>query len=139
VVSYAMLSSGVTASLVLGKGMTGAAGGDHYTSVEGLTGSVHDDILSGDFGRNTLRGLWGEDTLRGLDGVDRLSGGGSDDYLDGGDDWDCAVFDGNRADYAISTVGHRTMVTGLGDMRRDGTDTLVNIEAIEFADDMVYL
>lgn len=137
-VSYAMSGEGVTASLLTGRGSAGDAARDLYTAIERLTGTSHDDILTGDHTRNELRGLHGEDFLYGNGGVDRLTGGGSDDYLDGGAGWDMAIFSGERADYTITEFGdHITVEHNIS--RGDGTDTLVDIEALMFVDDIFYL
>jgi Ca2+-binding RTX toxin-like protein len=137
-VSYAYASAGVSASLQLGYGSRGDAVRDLYTDIERLSGSNHDDILFGDWDRNVLRGMWGEDALYGLGGVDRLYGGGSDDYLDGGGGWDVALFDEDRDAYTITTVGRITYVDRIAS-GGEGTDTLVNIEALQFGDGTVYL
>ncbi|MGX9353399.1 calcium-binding protein (plasmid) [Shimia sp. W99] len=136
-VAYSASSGGVLASLLRGYGSGGDAARDLYTDIENLTGSSHADMLTGDNGRNVLRGLHGEDTLIGNGGVDRLEGGGSNDYLDGGTGWDVAVFGGNRVDYTIS-IG-TTGVTVRHGAGTEGTDTLFNIEALQFVDEWVYL
>ena len=137
-VSYALAGEGVIASLLLGYGSGGDAAGDLYTAIERLTGTSFDDILTGDHGRNQLRGMYGEDTLRGNGGIDRLTGGGSDDYLDGGAGFDYALYNQNRADYTI-TPGTAGVVVSYNGGGGEGTDTLFNIEALQFADDMVFL
>ena len=137
-VAYWYSATGVVASLALGRGAAGDAARDLYTSIENLTGSNHGDRLVGDNGRNVLRGLYGEDTLIGGGGVDRLEGGASDDHLDGGWGWDYAIYGGNRGAYAVSTAGAVTTVSRIGG-GGDGTDTLVNIEVIQFADGLIYL
>ena len=67
-------------------------------SIENLTGSLHNDILTGDGGRNTLSGLDGNDTLNGGEGNDQLIGGAGADQHNGGGglDW---------ADYSDSNAG----------------------------------
>jgi Ca2+-binding RTX toxin-like protein len=137
-VAYSASGSGVIASLLLGRGSAGDAARDLYTSIENLTGSSFDDILTGDHGRNTLRGLYGEDRLFGNGGVDYMTGGGSDDYLDGGSGWDVAIFSGNRAEYTVSTSAGITIVDRIAS-GGDGTDTLVNMEAMSFADEFILL
>lgn len=137
-VAYWYSPTGVVASLALGRGSAGDAARDHYTSIENLTGSSHGDRLTGDAGRNVLRGLYGADTLIGGNGGDRLEGGASDDHLDGGWGWDYAIYAGNHGAYAVSTLGAITTVSHI-DGGRDGTDTLVNIEVIQFADGLIYL
>jgi hypothetical protein len=54
------------------------------TSIEGLEGSINDDLIVGDGASNQLYGLTGNDTIRGGDLTDSLSGGNGDDTLDGG-------------------------------------------------------
>ncbi|UWR28338.1 hypothetical protein K3757_18950 (plasmid) [Sulfitobacter sp. S223] len=137
-VAYSSSSGSVTASLISGRGMAGDAARDLYTSIESLTGSNYADILTGDHGRNVLRGMWGEDTLRGNGGVDRIYGGGSDDFIDGGSGWDYALFDHDKADYAILHLGNAVRVTYLPG-GGEGTDSIFNVEVLKFADGDIYL
>jgi Ca2+-binding RTX toxin-like protein len=82
--SYAGAVSGVTASLADSSLNSGDAAGDIYNSIENLSGSAFDDILTGDAGNNTLTGGAGNDTLDGGVGADTLIGGVGDDtyYVD---------------------------------------------------------
>ena len=130
--------AGVGAYRLLGRGSGGDAGRDLYTSIENRTGGSLNDVLTGDNGRNVLRGLYGADRLFGNGGVDRLTGGGSDDYLDGGAGWDYALFSGNRSDYTVTTSGAQTRVDQIAS-GGDGSDTLINIEALQFADGFIFL
>ena len=139
VVSYANSTAGVTASLLLGRGTGGDANRDLYTSIENLTGTSFADILTGDNGRNTLRGLYGADTIYGNGGVDRITGGGSDDDIDGGSGFDYAYFSASRAEYQIETFAHGRTTVDFRGAGGDGTDTLLNIEALVFTDTMVFL
>lgn len=135
-VSYADAAAGISASLIAGFGSTGDALLDLYTSIENLSGSAFDDILTGDSGRNILIGADGNDSLDGGADVDRLTGGAGDDQLDGGWGWDYAHFAFDQSEYTVSTVNGVTTVEHLG-LGADGTDTLVNIEVMSFADGMV--
>lgn len=121
---YSTATAGVAASLLRGKGWSGDAAGDRYVSIEGLTGSNHDDILWGDAGENELRGLDGDDTLIGNDG---------DDYILAGLGFDVIVSTGNRAEYAISQSGIRTVVEHLNG-GKNGTDVIGHGEILRFAD-----
>jgi len=68
--------------------------------------------------------------LIGVGGDDVFDGGGGDDTLSGGLGTDTAVYSGNRADYIISgTLTNRTISGGAS-----GTDTLDDIEILQFAD-----
>jgi hypothetical protein len=68
--------------------------------------------------------------------VDRITGGALDDYIDGGAGWDVALFEGARDEYTVTIGTTGVIVEHNG---RDGTDTIFNIEALQFADDMVFL
>lgn len=72
-------TSGVTVSLALqGAAQTVAAGSSITLSgFENLTGTIHDDMLSGDGGDNVLAGNAGNDTLLGGAGSDTLYGDGT--------------------------------------------------------------
>ena len=85
------------------------------------------DILDGRAGNDILFGRFGDDTL---------TGGANDDYVDGGDGYDTAVFSGNMSDYSVTVLGGG--VIQFVDLRGgspDGTDQLVGIERVVFADD----
>ena len=110
---------------------------------ENVTGSDHDDRLTGDHRMNVLMGGKGNDTLKGLAGADTLHGGPGADMLDGGEDpqeKDNMVPDSNDgtdpapmdiASYAMAkagvTVNMDTMKGTAGDAEGD---TLVNIEKV---------
>ncbi len=112
----------------------GDAAGDWFYQVENLTGSQYRDMLTGDDGANVLHGGGGSDALYGGAGDDMLSGEADSDYLDGGSGTNTAVFAGNFSDYTIVSGPSGTTVTGIGARAGEGTDTLVNIQAIKFAD-----
>jgi len=78
-------------------------------------------------GADAIAGGGGNDYLLGYGGNDTLTGGTGNDTLDGGAGIDTAVFSGNRAAYTIGGGG--TSVSG-----PDGSDTLTNIERLQFSD-----
>lgn len=85
--------------------------------------------LVGDGGRNTLVGGDGNDTLR---------GNGGRDLLDGGAGTDTAIYSGKAKNYLVFNNGNGTWT--VQDLRwgtSDGTDTLVNVERLQFADKTV--
>ncbi len=96
---------------------TGGAGVDTLSNFEGLRGSLRADILIGDAKDNTLEGNSG------------------DDILDGGAGADTAVYWASSSNYtwALNANGTWT-VKGL-----EGTDTLLNIEKLQFSDKTVAL
>ena len=78
--------------------------------------------------------------LKTLGGGDTLIGGAGDDTLDGKGGIDTAAYSGALADYLISTTG--SGVTTVQDLRSgspDGTDTLTNIERLQFSDQTITL
>lgn len=138
----APVSEGVVASLLLGRGSAGNAARDLYTSIENLSGTMHNDVLTGDHGRNVLFGAQGDDTLIGNGGVDRLIGSSGTNILDGGSGWDYAIFDFDQSDYDWSTIAGVTTVsltTEFTTFSYESTDTLTNIEVLSFADGDVIL
>lgn len=90
------------------------------TVIENAIGSSFDDTITGNAADNVL------------------TGGAGNDVLDGGPGIDTAVYSGPAAAYAISTGGGVTTVAD-GVPGRDGTDTLVNMERLAFADTRVAL
>jgi Ca2+-binding RTX toxin-like protein len=103
--------------------------------VNTINGTSGADYLSGTIGRDVIQGLAGDDHLQGADNDDTLVGGAGNDVLDGGNGNDVAGFAGNLAGYAVSydaiyrTFTVRDTVDG-----RDGSDTISNVEFMQFAD-----
>jgi Ca2+-binding RTX toxin-like protein len=91
-------------------------------------------------GNDTLIGGAGNDILEGGDDNDTIIGGGGDDAIDGGSGDDIVIFTGNEGDYAftLSENSSGTLVVDISDKREgainEGTDSLVNIEQLVFAD-----
>jgi Ca2+-binding RTX toxin-like protein len=71
-------------------------------------------------------------------GNDRFRGIRGNDLIDGGSGNDTAVYRGNRADYHVVRTAGQVTVTDLrifaDPTETDGTDTLISIERLEFAD-----
>lgn len=108
-------AQGVHIDLGEGVGYSGEAAGDTFVSVEGLVGSIHRDLLTGDDANNAL---WGED------GDDNLAGGAGNDYLDGGNGDDTAVYLNASAEVEAN------LATGVGLVGDAERDTLVSIENV---------
>jgi len=88
-----------------------------------FTGSSGADVLMGTATADTLSGLVGNDTLIGL---------GGNDSIDGGTGLDLAVYSGTRASHTITHAGSNLTVAHPSGT--DGTDTLLNVERLQFAD-----
>jgi len=70
---------GVDVALRRGTGQGGDAERDTFGGVEGIIGSRHADVLTGNSRANLIQGLGGKDAIRGLAGADWLYGGRGDD------------------------------------------------------------
>jgi Ca2+-binding RTX toxin-like protein len=136
--------------------LTGGAGDDT------LYGMAGDDVLNGGSGVDQLFGDDGIDTVTyagsatgveiylnngvswdgsstdflnsienviGSDHADYIVGTAGANVIDGGAGTDTVLYTGNRAAYTISLSGGVTTITG-----PDGTDTLTNVERLQFAD-----
>ena len=75
-VTYYNSASAVTVNLATGEGRNGDAHYDTYVSVENVTGSDYNDVISGNGGANVLKGGEGNDAIQGGAGGDTLDGGG---------------------------------------------------------------
>jgi Ca2+-binding RTX toxin-like protein len=82
IASYAGAANGVTVALDGSQLGGGDPVGDVFISIEGLEGSLFDDVLIGTAGNDTLLGNAGNDTLLGLGGADLLDGGAGLDTVD---------------------------------------------------------
>jgi len=90
--------------------------------------------------------IGGMDQVQGGTSIDRFTGYGGNDYFDGKTGVDTAVYRGAMKDYtmALSTVIDRTDPAALNRLtanivtdtiaNRDGVDTLINVERLEFSD-----
>ncbi|WP_173947728.1 hypothetical protein [Microvirga terrae] len=104
-----------------------------------LANDVENLVLTG-AGDNGGTGNYLGNAITGNGGANRIEGGGGDDWLDGGAGQDIAVFTGLLAEYTITRNpdGTLTVIDTMGDAR-DGTDTLKNIEFLQFQDGTVAL
>ena len=92
-------------------------------------GANIENLIFGGTGNFTGTGNALNNYILGGAGADTLTGGAGNDTIDGGTGTDTAVFSGNRAAYTISVSGGVTTVAG-----PDGTDTVSNVERLQFAD-----
>ncbi|MCW5735314.1 MAG: calcium-binding protein, partial [Enhydrobacter sp.] len=126
--SYASAASGIAASLAAPGGNTGDAAGDSYLSIENLTGSGFNDVLTGS---DPSVGGAGINRLSGLDGNDILEGRGGADVLDGGNGSDT----GSYADAAAGVIASLASPAGnTGDAAGDTYISIENLTGSAFAD-----
>lgn len=103
--------------------LVGTAGPDMLIGLDG------NDTLSGGAGNDYLYGGAGNDYLDGGAGNDILKGGAGNDTLVGGAGTDTAVYSNNVANYNISVDDNGVITVS---SVAEGTDTLSQIEAIQF-------
>jgi len=123
--SYASSWAGISVNLTTNVNTGGTAEGDQLFNIENVSGSIHDDVLTGNAGVNTLWGWAGNDTL---------DGGAGADTLDGGAGSDTVIYAGSSAGVTVNLgVG-----TGVGGDAQG--DTLTGIESITGSahDDLLY-
>jgi methionine-rich copper-binding protein CopC len=97
--------------------------GISYIEPYHFTGSTAADVIIGTGSADTLSGLAGNDLFMGL---------GGNDSIDGGTGIDTAVYSGTRASHTVTSNGLSLTVAGAAGV--DGTDTLLNVERLQFAD-----
>ena len=111
-----------------------------------LGGGAGNDKVFGEDGNDTLFGGLGSDDLYGGTGDDWLNGGAGNDALDGGKGIDTARYSGNYDDYTITA--HNGNKGDHGNNKwtifdeidgRDGTDTVKDVELLQFNDALVNL
>lgn len=96
------------------------------SKIENATGGTGNDELIGNELANELFGSAGDDILKGF---------GENDVLNGGGDVDTAVYVNNKSDYTIEFNSDHVLV--IANVTDEGTDTLVNIERIQFANETI--
>lgn len=120
IASYATSFARVVINLGTGFRAGGDAAGDTFRGIEGLEGSLFDDILVGTSDGDTLFGSIGRDALRGGAGDDVLVGGVGADQLNGGLGIDIASYAGSAARVVINLgTGFRSGGDATGDIFTD--------------------
>jgi len=119
--------------------MQGVQSGQQKVSLNILEdlGSPGVAVIAGTAQGEQLDGTSGQDDLYGMSGDDSLFGGRGDDFLDGGWGTDSAYYQGRHAEYSVTKEGNGFRVTDLAG--NDGSDFLVNVERLDFADTGVAL
>lgn len=123
---------------------------DPQPGVDGVYGTGDEDsAIVTQFGLNpigggapatapvTRYGSAGNDVLKGNAGADRLIGQGGNDSLDGGAGLDTAVYAGSRAGFAVTRGAGGFTVADR--QAGEGSDTLVSVERLLFADGAIAL
>ncbi|HYD88988.1 MAG TPA: FG-GAP-like repeat-containing protein, partial [Vitreimonas sp.] len=105
------------------------------TAISGTGNSVANTII-GNSSNNLLDGGVGHDSLFGNAGNDTILGGAGNDAIDGGGDVDIASFTiaSTGATWVRNASGSWTVTAGA-----NGTDTLIDVEFLDFTDRDVFL
>jgi methionine-rich copper-binding protein CopC len=90
-------------------------------------------------GNDTLNGSVFSDYLKSYDGSDTLIGGDGNDTLDGGTGNDIAVYRGVKSGYSFAKNNDSSWTITDSVSGRDGVDTLINIEQVQFSDQLYTL
>ncbi|WP_162806225.1 beta strand repeat-containing protein [Sphingosinicella terrae] len=105
-----------------------------------LTGGAGQDELDGGRDNDSLDGGEGHDILQGGDGNDSLTGGGGNDIIDGGNGFDTAYYSGSIFEYSFYGPLFGIMaIVHAGGAGADGSDLLVRVERLVFADAVIDL
>lgn len=94
-------------------------------------------------GNDVLIAGSGNDTVNAGDGNDKVTGGGGNDSINGNDGFDTAVYGHSVFDY-LNDGGMLALTPLLGNAvafatPHEGTDTLKNVEALQFSDATYYM
>lgn len=81
-----------------------------------------------------LNGGSSNDAITGGDGKDTITARGGNDTIDGGLGVNTAVYSGKVADYVVKAAGNGAYTISDSVNGRDGTDTLTNIQVLQFSD-----
>jgi Ca2+-binding RTX toxin-like protein len=128
---YRKSSAGVNVSLITNTGLLGDAQGDVLDSIENLSGSAFNDVLTGNDGANRLTGMSGQDKLYGMGGNDYIATGGGYDYVDGGDGIDTVTYEDSWDRVVVNLT---TNVNKYGEASRDMLYNVENLIGSAFND-----
>ncbi len=127
--SYLFSPNGVNVSLAIDGVQATGEGNDTLINIQGVIGSLFDDVLMGDENGNVLDGMAGDDRIYGGAGYDTILGYEGDDYLDGGTDGDSMFgLEGNDTFIVDSPMDQATEFEG------QGIDTVISSVSYTFFD-----
>ncbi|MGY4622578.1 VCBS repeat-containing protein [Bradyrhizobium sp. USDA 4486] len=141
-IAYSQAANGVTVDLSLGTAhSTGTGSSDAGIGTDTITGGVNSvqgsnsaDTLIGGNGDEQFFGGGGNDTVSSGAGNDQISGQAGNDTIDGGAGTDMAVYTGPKSAYTITMLAGGQLQVADPTASRDGTDTLTNVELLQFSD-----
>ena len=141
--------SNLTAGNTPGSGVVVDPSAGCTDASDNVTGSIQSEVFNLKGGDDIVYAAGGDDiVIAGLgndkvyagSGADVMEGDAGDDLLDGGDGLDTAVFTGLSSDYALSATAAGVTVADMGsDAVNEGTDTLANVEFVQFKNGLFQL
>ncbi|MGO4676471.1 peroxidase family protein, partial [Bosea sp. 2YAB26] len=133
-----IMLGGAGSDLLEGRGGDDLIDGDRWLNVrisvranaDGSGGEIatFDSMVAPQLLQNMLNGVWNPGQLVAVR-----------ELKDDDNGFDTAIFSGNRADYTVTTNTTTGITTVTDNVGRDGSDTLVNVERLQFADQSVTL
>ncbi len=105
-------------------------------NADNISGTNFSNYIEGNDKANAIYSLKDTDELAGWGGGDMLYGGADNDFINGGDSVDTAVFSGVLANYLVEEQGDGS-VTVLDLVGNNGTDRVIGVEFLEFADQTI--
>ena len=91
-------------------------------------------IINGGPSFLNLTGSAGADTITTGGSTDTITGGSGHDTINGGLGTDKVILSGIRSDYTITLIGSTYTIEDTRPSASDGTDTVTNVENLQFAD-----
>ena len=95
--------------------------------------------LGRDYKDEVLLGTANKDKIYGYDGNDQIEGAPGNDSIDGGEGLDTATYSGSYGSYTLTHQLNGSFLVTDSVSGRDGTDTLTNVERLQFSDAKVAL
>lgn len=145
-VAYSQAAAAVTVDLSLATAHSTASGDVAGIGTDTITGGVNSvqgsnfaDTLIGGSGNELFFGGGGADTINASGGNDQIIGQAGNDAIDGGAGTDMAIYTGPMSAYTITTLAGGQIQVADSTPTRDGTDTLTNVEVLQFSDKTVLL
>jgi hypothetical protein len=122
-VKYTSAVNTILVNLLTGLAEGKDIGTDKLAEIENLIGGQTGDTLMGDNNANNINAFTGNDTI---------TGNGGNDTIDGGEGQDTVVYALNASNYTVTAITGGYQV--LAKSGNEGTDTLLNVESLKFAD-----
>ncbi len=116
--------------------VTGAGGSPVYETIEGLPNVPFTEPSAPTAAAIAALVFGASDTFRGSDKDDTFYAIGGNDTFDGAAGQDTVIFSGPKVNYTVTQNANGSFTVTDSVANRDGTDTLVSIEKLQFSDQL---